>query len=82
MMIRSLSRPVTNSSPSLQKAQVAGAQEGAFAGVCQMGAERLLGFLGPVPIALGHAGPGDPDLADLVGRDAASACRGSTITNC
>ena len=48
---------------TMEKAQVAGAQVRAFARVFDKGTERLLGFFGPVPIALGHAGTGDPDFA-------------------
>ena len=66
MMIRSLSRPHDEQLAVLEKTQIAGAQERPFAGVGQVGVEGALRFLGPIPIALGHAGPGDPNLADLV----------------
>ena len=56
------------------EAQVAGAQEGpgvravrAVRVAGQAGAEVALGVLGPPPVALRHARPGDPDLPDPAG---------------
>ena len=51
----------------VEEAEVAGAQERPLAGVGQGAAERPLGRLGAVPVALRDARAGDPDLADPVG---------------
>ena len=51
------------------EAQVAGAQEGPLAGVRQVGRGRSASRgLGLLPVALGHAGAADPDLADRLRR--------------
>ena len=55
----------------LHEAEVAGPQEGAFARVFQVGVKGAGRFVGPFPIALGHAGTADPDLADAIVRQAA-----------
>ena len=51
----------------VQEAEVAGPQERAVA-VGGAGAERLLGIVGPLPVALGDARAADPDLARPIGR--------------
>ena len=54
----------------LKKAKVAGAQIGTGAAIGAVGAKSALALLLLTPIPLGHAGAGDPDLADLARRAA------------
>ncbi len=63
----------------VQIAQVAGAHEGPVA-VGQVRLERVLRFLGAVPIALRHAGALDPDLADAVRTGTRVSVSGLTIS--
>ena len=66
MMMRSLIRPVTNSATILQESQVSGPQERARVPSAEGGSKDVLGLLGPLPVALRHARPLDPDLADAI----------------
>ena len=52
----------------MEEAEVARAKEGPFACVLQVGVKGTLRFVRSLPIALRHAGTGNPDLADFVGR--------------
>ncbi len=61
--------------PLVHEAQVAGAQEGAVAGVAQARVKRRRGLFGIAPVALADGLAGDPDLADAVGRRAARRSR-------
>ena len=67
-MIRSLSRPVTNSSPLAEKSQIARPQVVLFRRLppARLTAKCLLGRLLLLPIAQTHAGTADPDLAHLM----------------
>ena len=69
-----------------KKSQIAGAEKRPFAGICQVGMEGELGFLGPIPIALRDARARTPKFHRLVRRagsqrfridDDDSACRAS-----
>src|SRR5207302_291348 len=53
--------------PVADEPEIAGTQERAGAG-CQTSVKRLGGFVGAVPISVGHARTAYPDLADLVRR--------------
>ena len=59
----------------VREAQVTGTQERAFARVLQVRAERLLRFVGSLPISLRDTWPRHPDLADLAGRHAGQPVR-------
>ena len=59
----------------MREAQVTGTQERAFARVLQVRAERLLRFVGSLPIPLRDTWPRHPDLADLAGRHAGQPVR-------
>lgn len=50
----------------MQKSEITGAQEGAFAGIGQMGFESVVCGLGVIPVSPRHAAPGDPYFTDLV----------------
>jgi len=52
----------------MHKAEVAGAQKRTFATVRQMSVKSLAGGFWAIPVAVGDAGAGNPDLADAVGR--------------
>ena len=79
-MIRSFKPAGDEQLAVLQEAQVAGAQEGPFAGVLQIGAERALGLLGALPVALRHARARRPRSRRPGRRAGGSAFSGSTIT--
>ena len=63
-MIRSFSRPVTNSSPSCRKPRSPVRRNGPRPLSFKIRAERVGRFFGAAPVALGHAGAGHPDFAD------------------
>ena len=80
-MIRSLIRPVTNSSPSWRKPRSPVRRNGPRRRVGQGGAERRRGRLGgALPVARGDARAADPDLADCPSSGHRGASPGSTIT--
>ncbi len=59
----------------VRETQVTGTQERAFARVLQVRAERLLRFVGSLPIPLRDAWPRHPDLAHLAGQHAGQPVR-------
>ena len=78
MMIKSLRRPVTNSSPSLTKPRSPVRRNGPSPVVGEPRLKGLLRLGGAAPVTRGHAGASDPDFADFFGR-ARRADSGSTI---
>src|SRR6266480_821826 len=54
--------------PIAHETEVASAQEGTFAAICQVGTERLLCLLRSVPVSLCYTGTRDPDFANALVR--------------
>ncbi len=65
--MRSLRRPVTNSSPSSRKPRSPVRRKGPSPVPAMRALKGSLGLFGSVPVAARDAGASDPDLADLIG---------------